>query len=67
MFQATNLINEAEKLEKELIENPPPTEADVEVDKAGDSKLFYLKMKGDYPAGLENGGREREIFFLGFC
>lgn len=29
MFQVTTLINEAEKLEKELKDNPPPTESDV--------------------------------------
>jgi len=33
MFQATTLISEAEKLEKELILNPPPTEADLEAAK----------------------------------
>ncbi|XVF49058.1 hypothetical protein PTKIN_Ptkin03bG0238400 [Pterospermum kingtungense] len=30
MFQVTTLISEAEKLEKELIKNPPPSEADIE-------------------------------------
>ncbi|KAK6944875.1 Aminoacyl-tRNA synthetase, class II (D/K/N) [Dillenia turbinata] len=33
MFQVTTLINEAEKLEKELIKNPPPSEADIEAAK----------------------------------
>ncbi|KAJ6746401.1 hypothetical protein OIU74_028968 [Salix koriyanagi] len=33
MFQATTLISEAEKLDKELIMNPPPTEADIEAAK----------------------------------
>ncbi|GLT79039.1 hypothetical protein SLA2020_505490 [Shorea laevis] len=30
MFQVTTLISEAEKLEKDLISNPPPSEADIE-------------------------------------
>ena len=30
MFQVTTLISEAEKVEKELIKNPPPSEADIE-------------------------------------
>ncbi|GLT98636.1 hypothetical protein SLE2022_161330 [Rubroshorea leprosula] len=30
MFQVTTLISEAEKLEKDLITNPPPSEADIE-------------------------------------
>ncbi|KAK2645479.1 hypothetical protein Ddye_020674 [Dipteronia dyeriana] len=30
MFQVTTLINEAERVEKELIKNPPPSEADIE-------------------------------------
>lgn len=34
MFQVTTLINEAEKMEKELSKNPPPTESDVEAAKA---------------------------------
>lgn len=33
MFQVTTLINDAEKVEKELIKNPPPSEADVEAAK----------------------------------
>ncbi|KAJ4846267.1 Asparagine--tRNA ligase, cytoplasmic 1 [Turnera subulata] len=33
MFQVTTLISEAEKLEKELLANPPPTEAEVEAAK----------------------------------
>ena len=33
MFQVTTLINDAEKLETELIKNPPPSEADVEAAK----------------------------------
>ena len=30
MFQVTTLLSEAERLEKELLQNPPPSEADVE-------------------------------------
>ncbi|CAK9152759.1 unnamed protein product [Ilex paraguariensis] len=30
MFQVTTLLSDAEKLEKELKENPPPSEADIE-------------------------------------
>ncbi|KAE8666847.1 Asparagine--tRNA ligase [Hibiscus syriacus] len=30
MFQVTTLISDSEKLEKELIKNPPPSEADIE-------------------------------------
>ena len=30
MFQVTTLINEVEKIERELIQNPPPSEADIE-------------------------------------
>lgn len=30
MFQVTTLISEAEKLEKDLIKNPPPSESDIE-------------------------------------
>ncbi|XP_044480084.1 asparagine--tRNA ligase, cytoplasmic 1-like [Mangifera indica] len=41
MFQVTTLISEAEKIEKELIKNPPPSEADVEAAKA------VVKEKGE--------------------
>ncbi|KFK27234.1 hypothetical protein AALP_AA8G354900 [Arabis alpina] len=47
MFQVTTLINEIERVEKELIENPPPTEADVEA-----AKLF-VKEKGEAVATLK--------------
>ncbi|XP_057526246.1 asparagine--tRNA ligase, cytoplasmic 1-like [Amaranthus tricolor] len=33
MFQVTTLISESEKVEKELRENPPPSEADIEAAK----------------------------------
>ncbi|KAH9686228.1 Asparagine--tRNA ligase cytoplasmic 3 [Citrus sinensis] len=41
MFQVTTLLSEAEKLEKELMKNPPPSEADREA-----AKLF-VKEKGE--------------------
>ncbi|GMQ06243.1 hypothetical protein CsSME_00050899 [Camellia sinensis var. sinensis] len=47
MFQVTTLINDAEKLEKELIKNPPPSEADVEA-----AKLLVTK-KGEAVAQLK--------------
>ena len=34
MFQVITLISDAEKVEKELIKNPPPSEADIEAAKA---------------------------------
>ncbi|XP_019436209.1 PREDICTED: LOW QUALITY PROTEIN: asparagine--tRNA ligase, cytoplasmic 1-like [Lupinus angustifolius] len=47
MFQVTSLFSEAEKLEKELIQNPPPTEADVEAAK------LLVKEKGDIVSQLK--------------
>ncbi|KAK7245502.1 hypothetical protein RIF29_40348 [Crotalaria pallida] len=48
MFQVTTLFSEAEKLEKELIQNPPPTEADVEAAK------LVVKEKGDIVSQLKS-------------
>ncbi|XP_059634868.1 asparagine--tRNA ligase, cytoplasmic 1-like [Cornus florida] len=48
MFQATTLINDAERLEKELIKNPPPSEADVEAAK------IIVKEKGEAVAQLKS-------------
>ncbi|THG00442.1 asparagine--tRNA ligase, cytoplasmic 1-like isoform X1 [Camellia sinensis] len=48
MFQVTTLINDAEKLEKELIKNPPPSKADVEA-----AKLLVTK-KGEAVAQLKS-------------
>ncbi|CAL0321878.1 unnamed protein product [Lupinus luteus] len=48
MFQVTSLFSEAEKLEKELIQNPPPTEADVEAAK------LLVKEKGDIVSQLKS-------------
>ncbi|KAJ0563372.1 putative asparagine--tRNA ligase [Helianthus annuus] len=47
MFQVTTLINEAEKIEKELIKNPPPTQEDV------DSAKSDVKAKGEIVAKLK--------------
>ena len=33
MFQVITLISDAEKVEKELIKNPPPSEVDIEAAK----------------------------------
>ncbi|KAJ6742814.1 hypothetical protein OIU85_016860 [Salix viminalis] len=47
MFQATTLISEAEKLDKELILNPPPTEADIEAAKCtvGEKSSVVAQLK----------------------
>nr|GEY98992.1 asparagine--tRNA ligase, cytoplasmic 1-like [Tanacetum cinerariifolium]GEZ31254.1 asparagine--tRNA ligase, cytoplasmic 1-like [Tanacetum cinerariifolium] len=49
MFQVTTLINDAEKLEKELIENPPPSQEDVDVAKnvVKDKGEIVAKLKSD--------------------
>ncbi|KAL6330990.1 hypothetical protein AAG906_009418 [Vitis piasezkii] len=48
MFQVTTLISDAEKVEKELIKNPPPSEADIEAAKA------LVKEKGEAVAQLKS-------------
>lgn len=48
MFQVTTLINDAEKLEKELIENPPPSEAELEAAK------LIVKEKGEIVGQLKS-------------
>ncbi|PWA84815.1 asparagine--tRNA ligase [Artemisia annua] len=49
MFQVTTLINDAEKLEKELIKNPPPSQEDVDVAKnvVKDKGEIVAKLKAD--------------------
>uniref|UniRef100_A0A7N0V048 asparagine--tRNA ligase n=1 Tax=Kalanchoe fedtschenkoi TaxID=63787 RepID=A0A7N0V048_KALFE len=49
MFQVTTLISEAEKMEKELIKNPPPSEAEVEAAGAfvSEKKDVLKKLKND--------------------
>ncbi|OWM77776.1 asparagine--tRNA ligase, cytoplasmic 1-like [Punica granatum] len=48
MFQVTTLISEAEKVEKDLIKNPPPAEADIEAAK------LLVKEKGETVAQLKS-------------
>ncbi|CAL0324255.1 unnamed protein product [Lupinus luteus] len=54
MFQVSTLFSEAEKLEKDLIQNPPPTEADVEA-----AKLF-VKEKGDIVSQLKSAKASKQ-------
>ncbi|KAJ4708582.1 Cytoplasmic asparagine-tRNA ligase [Melia azedarach] len=54
MFQVTTLINEAEKLEKELTKNPPPSEADIEAAK------LLVKEKGEAVAQLKSSKASKE-------
>ncbi|KAL0750533.1 hypothetical protein Bca101_032536 [Brassica carinata] len=48
MFQVTTLISATEKLERELMENPPPTEADVE------AARVVVKERGEAVAELKS-------------
>lgn len=48
MFQVTTLISEAERVEKELIKNPPPSEAEIEAAK------LLVKEKGEVVAQLKS-------------
>ena len=54
MFQVTTLISTTEKLERELIENPPPTEADVE------AARFVVKERGEAVAELKAAKASKE-------
>lgn len=54
MFQVTTLISEGEKLERELIENPPPSEADIEAAK------LIVKEKGDAVSELKSAKASKE-------
>ncbi|XP_052183696.1 asparagine--tRNA ligase, cytoplasmic 1-like [Diospyros lotus] len=54
MFQVTTLISDAEKLEKELIKNPPPSEADIEA-----AKLLAME-KGEAVAQLKSAKASKE-------
>ncbi|KAJ1421056.1 WHEP-TRS domain [Sesbania bispinosa] len=47
MFQVTTLFSEAEKLEKDLAQNPPPTEAEVE------AARLVVKEKGEVVSQLK--------------
>ncbi|XP_051131397.1 asparagine--tRNA ligase, cytoplasmic 1-like [Andrographis paniculata] len=48
MFQVTTILNDAEKLEKDLNENPPPSESDIEVAE------LAIKEKGEAVAKLKS-------------
>ncbi|XP_065863807.1 asparagine--tRNA ligase, cytoplasmic 1-like [Euphorbia lathyris] len=48
MFQVTTLINEAERIEKELVDNPPPSPADIE------AAELVVKEKGGAVAQLKS-------------
>uniref|UniRef100_A0A2N9IIP8 asparagine--tRNA ligase n=1 Tax=Fagus sylvatica TaxID=28930 RepID=A0A2N9IIP8_FAGSY len=54
MFQVTTLINEADKLEKELIKNPPPSAADIE------AAQLLVKEKGEAVAQLKSAKARKE-------
>lgn len=61
MFQVTTLLSEAEKLEKELMKNPPPSEADREA-----AKLF-VKEKGEGVAKLKSKKASKEVISDSFA
>ncbi|KAJ7969214.1 Cytoplasmic asparagine-tRNA ligase [Quillaja saponaria] len=52
MFQVTTLLSEAEKLEKELLKNPPPSEADIE------AARIIVKEKGEVVSELKSAKQE---------
>lgn len=54
MFQVTTIINDAEKLEKELKDNPPPSEADI---KAAEDAV---KEKGEAVAQLKSAKASKQ-------
>ncbi|CAH8320124.1 unnamed protein product [Eruca vesicaria subsp. sativa] len=54
MFQVTTLISTTEKLERELIEHPPPTEADVE------AARVVVKERGEAVAELKAAKASKE-------
>lgn len=54
MFQVTTLISEADKLEKELIKNPPPSEADIQAAK------LVVKEKGEAVTRLKSDKAGKE-------
>lgn len=54
MFQVTTLINEAERVEKELKENPPPSEADIEAAK------LVVQVKGEAVKKLKEDKASKE-------
>jgi asparaginyl-tRNA synthetase len=54
MFQVTTLFSEAERLEKELIQYPPPTESDVEAAK------LVVQEKGEVVSRLKTAKANKE-------
>eukprot|EP01018_Ginkgo_biloba_P038957 Gb_01987 [translate_table: standard] len=54
MFQVTTLFSEADKIERELKENPPPTEADIEAAK------LLAKEKGKRVSDLKTDKADKE-------
>ncbi|KAK6147782.1 hypothetical protein DH2020_018694 [Rehmannia glutinosa] len=54
MFQVTTIINDAEKLEKDLKENPPPSETDI---KAAE---LVVKEKGEAVAQLKSAKASKQ-------
>lgn len=53
MFQVTTLISEADKLQKELIKNPPPSAADIE------AAQLIVKEKGEIVAQLKSAKADK--------
>ena len=53
MFQVTTLISEADRLERDLINNPPPSAADIE------AAQLVVKEKGDSVAQLKSAKAEK--------
>ena len=53
MFQVTTLISEADRLERDLINNPPPSAADIE------AAQLVVKEKGDIVAQLKSAKAEK--------
>lgn len=54
MFQVTTLISEGERLERELIKNPPPSEADVE------AANLIVTEKGDAVSQLKSAKASKD-------
>lgn len=54
MFQVTTLLSEAEKLDKELKQNPPPSEADLE------AARILVKEKGDVVSQLKSAKASKQ-------
>ncbi|KAL5720538.1 asparagine--tRNA ligase [Ranunculus cassubicifolius] len=55
MFQVTTLFSDAEKLEKELKENPPPSDADI------DSARLLVREKGETVAQKKSENASKEV------